>query len=461
MKLTGKKHKLISAIDALEIKKGIVVGLSGGPDSVCLLHLLTQKIGKEKLIAVHINHGLRAAESDSEQTYCEILCKTIGVEIIVFNIDVSKLSKKYKIGLEECGRIERYRLFEEVRLKKGFDYIAVAHNKNDQAETILMNIARGSGLDGLKGMEFQREKIIRPLLSVTRAEIEAYCFSNDLKPRMDSSNLSQDYTRNRVRLEIIPALNDVFDRDVSEQIVLLGKIATEDSGYIDKIAYTVYIDVCKEKKNETVITRSKLIVLEKPIATRIVRKAVENVAGLKDFTHKHFADILKLAKSGASGKAINLPSEVEAFYAYDILTIRKKKTNAKKTAPIPVELIIPGHTGFERIIITTELIKRQDADFLNGKTKENEIFVDFDKINEKLFVRNRQNGDIIYPVHSIGSKKLKDYLIDKKIPRGERDELVLIANGHEIVWVLGDVMNKKFKAENDSELILKITFGGK
>ena len=209
-----KRYKLIENGDK------IVTGVSGGPDSVCLLHVLHVLAGKMniKVFAIHINHMLRGSESDADEAFTREICSKMGINLRSLAFDINEVSRKERISLEEAGRETRYREFQRFADEIGAARIAVAHNKNDQAETILMNLFRGTGLQGLTGMDYIRGRIIRPLLSITRHEIERYCEENSLGYRIDSSNLKGDFTRNRIRLELIPEINKSFGTDLTESI---------------------------------------------------------------------------------------------------------------------------------------------------------------------------------------------------------------------------------------------------
>lgn len=219
------------------IKKGdrVVVGVSGGPDSVCLLHVLwrLRKDFDLYIVAVHINHMLRGSESCRDENYVKSLCSELEIELQSICVDIKKVSKEKNMSLEEAGREERYRHFEIVADSVGASRIAVAHNKNDQAETVLMNIIRGSGLDGLKGMDYIRGRIIRPLLDIERNEIEAYCRENSLNPITDSSNLEDIYSRNKIRLNVIPYIDTLFGCNFVKSVDRLNRLVKDDIDFID------------------------------------------------------------------------------------------------------------------------------------------------------------------------------------------------------------------------------------
>ncbi|MEI6602068.1 MAG: tRNA lysidine(34) synthetase TilS [Clostridia bacterium] len=458
-KKTFKNAFYAMCLQGQSLEHGVVVGLSGGPDSVCLLHLLTGILPQDKIVAVHINHLLRDAAAQEDAIFCATLCKALQVELVVLEVKIAQLAKRKKIGIEECGRIERYRLFEEVRAARGFDFIAVAHNFNDQAETILMNIARGSGIDGLKGMEYRRERIIRPLLGCRREAIEAYLAHENILARTDSSNFSNDYTRNRVRHELLPKLNELFDKDVRQQLVQLGHLAAMDANFLASITEKEFDRICQSSDETQVhLDAKQLLALDQAIATRVLRKAIDCLAkGRKDFSFAHVEAILKLLETGVSGKKLALPGGLEAFYAYDIVTIRKKSVSPKAKQLPEMLVAIPGVTTFGHLEFIVTSVKKTEA--ASQSESKNVIFVDKCKLNGNLVVRNRRNGDIINPFHSIGTKKLKAYLIDQKIPQQTRDALVFLACENEIVWLVGDVKSKKFSdlhALDASHEVLKI-----
>lgn len=253
---TIKKYNLIENGDS------IVVGVSGGPDSICLLHVLyclRDELGI-RIYAVHINHMLRGSEADMDQDYVRRFCSDKGIQLFERSVDVRAVSDAKGISLEEAGREARYQEFRTVAEITGSGKIAVAHNKNDQAETILMHIIRGTGLDGLKGMEYNRGGVIRPLLDISRSEIEYYCDQQGLSPRIDSSNLENIYTRNKIRLDLIPYINKLLDIDISNSLIRMASLIKDDSIYIEGCVKEAYEGCVAEKDSNSIIMDiSKLI----------------------------------------------------------------------------------------------------------------------------------------------------------------------------------------------------------
>ena len=307
---TIKKYNLIENGDS------IVVGVSGGPDSICLLHVLNDLKNELnfKIYVAHINHMIRK-EADEETEYVKSFCKNIGVECFVKRIDVIKTSKELKIGTEETGRKIRYDFFEEVLKNTNSNKIATAHNNNDKVETIIMNILRGSGIAGLKGLDPIREnKFIKPLLEISREEIEAYCEENRLAPRIDKSNNENIYTRNKVRNSVIPYIKKEFNPNILKTINRLSEVATEENEYLDKITIQAFNEINvgaisegnleKNKETETItLNLKKFNNLELVIKRRLILYTINELLGTIDGIEKiNIDDIIKMCSKNIGNK---------------------------------------------------------------------------------------------------------------------------------------------------------------
>ena len=307
---TIKKYNLIENGDS------IVVGVSGGPDSICLLHVLNDLKNELnfKIYVAHINHMIRK-EADEETEYVKSFCKNIGVECFVKRIDVIKTSKELKIGTEETGRKIRYDFFEEVLKNTNSNKIATAHNNNDKVETIMMNILRGSGIAGLKGLDPIREnKFIKPLLEISREEIEAYCEENRLAPRIDKSNNENIYTRNKVRNSVIPYIKKEFNPNILKTINRLSEVATEENEYLDKITIQAFNEINvgaisegnleKNKETETItLNLKKFNNLELVIKRRLILYTINELLGTIDGIEKiNIDDIIKMCSKNIGNK---------------------------------------------------------------------------------------------------------------------------------------------------------------
>ena len=253
---TIKKYNLIEKGDK------IVLGLSGGPDSVCLLHLLNRMkdVLDIEVYAAHLNHQIRGMEAQKDALYVSDLCERLGITFFVKSIDVPKYCKENKLSIEEGARKLRYEMFFEIKESLNADKIAIAHNMNDQAETVLMRMMRGTGLQGLKGIDYMRDGvIIRPILDIERADIEAYCEEHKLTPRIDATNLETIYTRNKIRLELIPYMKENFNSNVTESIVRMSNSLKSDNDFIEEEAIKAFDKVSSKNEDELEIKLNNYI----------------------------------------------------------------------------------------------------------------------------------------------------------------------------------------------------------
>ncbi len=307
---TINKYKLINSGDR------IVLGVSGGPDSISMLTVLNELKSDLKfdIFVAHINHGIRENSKLDEQFVMQF-CNKIGVELYVLNTNIKKIAEKEKRGLEETGRIVRYNYFDEILEKTNSNKIAIAHNENDNAETILMNIVRGSGLSGLKGIEPQNGKYIRPLIECKREEIESYCEREELNPRHDESNDENIYTRNKMRNVVIPYIKKELNPNIIQTINRLSSIVKDDLEYLDKQTEIEYKNVCLEenfiKENVYNIEKEAKIILDLKkfnkeniaIQKRIILYSINKLFGTTKGIEKiHIQDIIKLCNNNIGNK---------------------------------------------------------------------------------------------------------------------------------------------------------------
>ena len=296
---TIQKYNLINANDK------IVLGVSGGPDSLFMLDILN-KLKKDlqiELIVAHVNHKIRA-EADEEEEFVRQFCEKIGIEFYYKRIEVEKYANNNKIGLEEAGRKVRYEFFEEVCNKAGANKIAVAHNKNDKVETMIMHILRGSGISGLQGIQPQANKIIRPIIEIERKDIEKYCEEQKLDPRIDKSNQDNTYTRNKIRNVVIPYINQEFNPNFIETMTRLSELITEENAFLNKLTETEYKKILIQKiDNQISLDLKKFNELDNIIKKRIILYTVANLRGGSQGIEKvHIENIVKLCKNNVGNK---------------------------------------------------------------------------------------------------------------------------------------------------------------
>ncbi len=300
--MKDKVNKTIQKYQLIEKDDKLVVGVSGGPDSMCLLHILKEL--SIKLVVAHINHGIRD-EAIEDEEYVKQYCDKNGIEIYIKRIDVKKLANTKKIGTEEAGRIARYEFFEEILQKTNSTKIAVAHNKNDKIETILLHVLRGSGIEGLKGIEPKRGNIIRPLLECERTEIEAYCEKNNLNPKIDKTNLENDYQRNKIRNIVIPYIQNEFNPNFINTLERLSNIAEEENNYIEIQTQQIYKQLLeKEEMSKQIILNLKNFNLQETvIKARLIRYTIKRLFGNVATIEKvHIEDIIKLCSNNIGNK---------------------------------------------------------------------------------------------------------------------------------------------------------------
>lgn len=442
------------------VKSGdkILVGLSGGPDSVCMLNLLCSIRDEEKIevAAAHINHMLRGEEADKDEEYSKRLCESLGVRFFSKRIDINKYALETGKSSELAGREVRYDFFNEIINKINFNKIATAHNANDQAETILMRIMRGTGLEGLGGIPVEREgKYIRPILFMKREEVEQYCKENNLNPHIDATNLERIYSRNKVRLDILPYMKNNFNPNIVETINRMALLLQDDNEFIEGEVSKAYKDNCFEKENGIVISKN-LFNIHSAIVTRVIRKALFKINKSNyDMEMKNIEDIIELSNLGTN-KRVDLPKDIYAENVYGDIIIRKKeyiKNKLSNELTLNKKDILHNEVIFDEYIINFDVVNNKDIKQENDEVVKN---FDYDKINN-VTIRYRKDGDRITPLGMKGSKKLKDIFIDMKIPKEKRDEIPLIQFNDDISWIVGIKMSDKFKITKETKHILKVS----
>ena len=297
--------KTIQKYNLINPKDKIVLGVSGGPDSLFMLDILN-KLKTEldiELVIAHINHKIRI-EADEEEEFVRKFCKKLGVEFYSKRIEVEKYANNNKIGLEEAGRKVRYEFFEEVSNKTRANKIAVAHNKNDKVETMIMHMLRGSGISGLQGIQPKSNKIIRPIIEIERKDIEKYCEEQKLEPRIDKSNQDNTYTRNKIRNIVIPYINQEFNPNFIETMTRLSELITEENVFLNKLTEIEYKKILIKKiENQILLDLKKFNELDNIIKKRIILHTVSNLRGGSQGIEKvHIEDIVKLCQNNIGNK---------------------------------------------------------------------------------------------------------------------------------------------------------------
>lgn len=322
-----KVFETIKKYNMIEENDSIVVAVSGGPDSMSLLNVLIKLKQKMNitLVVAHVNHMIRAV-ADSETEYVKKFCYDNGIDCFVKKVDVVKLAEQQKISTEEAGRNIRYDFFEEVFEKINANKIAIAHNKNDNAETVLMNIMRGSGVTGLKGIEPVRaNKFIRPLIECDRKSIEQYCINQNLNPKFDESNKENIYTRNKVRNLLIPYIEKEFNPNIIESINRLSNLATQENEYIDRIVKKECANIIISKtKQEVKLDLKKFNALDDFIKSKAILEYVRELFGTTKGIEKiHIQDIIKMCEKNIGNKFLTPNKNMKVFVKKGVISILK------------------------------------------------------------------------------------------------------------------------------------------
>lgn len=442
----------------------IVVAVSGGPDSVALLQLLynLRNALEVSLVVAHLDHNLRGEESASDALYVAELSQSLGLPFAVGGRDVKKYRQEHKLTLEEAAREVRYQYLADVTAESGANLVAIGHTKNDNVETILMHLIRGTGTMGLKGLApascrecgEHRVKIIRPLLDISRDEIEAYCRNRGLDTRADSTNLSLSPFRNRVRLELLPLMRD-YNRGIDKSLLRLAGIASDELDYLAQNRDQAWKKVVSRNGEIIVLEKSRFDSLHPALQRSILRQAVSEVAGsLKDIEAGHIEDILNHLDRGA-GKQVEIKGGIIFTVEHARYLLARK---GKSLCPYPqitgeFEIIVPGESVHGNWKVMTSVIKGNrigdDAGLFT-------CYLDYEKAGPGLVMRSRKSGDRFVPFGMNTEKKIKDFLIDAKVPFSWRNRIPVIVSHEKIVWLAGYRIDENFKVTENTQNMLRI-----
>lgn len=450
------KQVLHFCLDQHLFKKGdrLLLACSGGPDSLSMLHIF-QRLCKDyqlNIFVTHVEHGIRGAVSLADATFVQNFCQKNNISFYLIRVNAPQYAKSHKLSLETAARKLRYEALQNAADKFSCSKIAIAQHRGDQAETLLMHLLRGAGLDGLSGILPKSENLIRPLLTVSRAQIEAYCQYYNLEPRHDSTNNDITYTRNSIRWQLLKQLQQ-YNPNIEETLCQTARLLACDNDFLTNYtANQLKKLTIKASTDRYEIDIDKFLDLHIAIKQRLLRLTIIYLLGsVADFSSKHIASIISLAQKKHTGKTINLPHllQVSIEYSKLVLTV---STPLYCNPKISV-LNLPGDTeaayGFTIRAEKTELTKANDTNTV--------CYIDADKLIGKLRIRHRKYGDIFSPKGTDGHKKLKDLFIDKKIPRQERNIIPILFDDAGIVWVAGIQQDNHCVPDIKSKNIFKLS----
>ncbi len=429
----------------------VLVALSGGMDSVALFHILNklkEQIGFS-IVCAHYNHGIRDnAKRDAK--FAEKLAKNAGVSFYLGQGDVPSYARDNGISIEMAARELRYKFLYEAKNKTGADFIATAHHKTDQAETVLLNIIRGSGPLGISGMKNKNGVIIRPFLCVTREQISDYIKINKLPHVEDETNEDNAYKRNSIRNELVPMLK-TYNPSIEDAIIRMADVSSCDEEYINESAIKAMQNMFSFENNEYILLRSNFAQEHLSIKRAIIRIILRKINSIKDISFNRLSEILDFIENSSTGSIFIINNQYKILHDYGKLYFVK---NQQKKERSKASFILKK--GIYKTIYGTFKVGFVDAK--EAFMDEGEYF-DLDKLEKYSSVfRNRQDGDFIKPLGG-HTKKLKDYFIDKKVPKRQRDEAVLLASGSEILWIVGRGISDNIKVDERSKKCVHIIFG--
>lgn len=429
----------ITKYNMLDYGDTVIVALSGGADSVCLLHNLVSIKEKYnlKVMACHVNHHLRGEEADNDMAFCKELCRQNNIEIFIKEIDVVKLSDELKISHEECGRKYRYEFFNSLSEKYN-SKIATAHNSDDNLETTIYNMTRGASLKGLSGIPKVRDCIIRPLIETSRERIELYCKHFGLVYVTDSTNLTDEYTRNKIRHNVIPVLKEI-NPSVENTVLQMNSTLGEIADYIEKSGYLLLkIAQCGDGYLTNKLKDANKVVLKEAIAILFRQNNFT-------YSRKHIEETLTIIENG--GK-INLKKKLSAVNKQGLFRIVSTENNEFFSAKIDIEKPVV----YKEKVLSFENVK------INGKfdkfTSNN--YINNDIITPNLRLRNRLAGDTIYLAKRKVTKSLKKLMNELKIPEEKRDSILVLADGNEVHWIEDIAVSEKAIVKENMKECVKI-----
>ena len=449
----------------------LVIGVSGGPDSLSLLHALhrlSSQLGLHIHIA-HFNHGLRAEASDADADFVKAQAQSLNIPLSTARENVKARPPVHSHSVEEKAREARYDFLARIAHRENALGVAVAHTADDQAETVLLHLVRGSGLRGLTGMQPVSESssisgfpytLFRPLLDVTRTQTECYCQALNLKPRIDHTNLLPETLRNRLRLELLPLLRQYNPR-ISDALLRLSESASLDLSVIQSQVDEIWPDIVEQFGSTLSLSRQALSEVHPALRRRIIARALESVSGSPidiEAVHIQALDSLLTSHTGAK---LDLPKGIHATLDYEKvllgpdLTPRPSPRNHESIPREPQPIATPGETLVPGWTITATI---EDSGPPVSNPDPYSALFDMDRLPGPLAVRRRRPGDRFNPLGMSGSKKLQDFLTDAKVPRRLRDSIPIVLSGEQIIWVVGLRPAEDTKITGQTKQALRLTF---
>jgi tRNA(Ile)-lysidine synthase len=450
-----RDHDLVSGPDTL------LLGVSGGPDSVCLLHILAslQKELEIKLWVAHLDHQLRGDDSEADARYVANLAHQMGVSATIGRRDAEGYRKEKRCSLEEAAREVRYAFLAEVATSVGASRVAVGHTADDQVETVLMHLIRGSG--GLRGMSPATQRgsllIVRPLLGVRREETEAYCQFHKLMPRSDPSNLSLSRLRNRIRHELLPLLRS-YNPSIDKALLHTTRILADDLSFLEEEVFRIWGEIVIEEGGTIILDSGRLSRLPPSLQRRLLRAVVRRLLGnLRDIEAAHI-EAMRAMIAKPAGKRLSLPQGLVLTTEYGRCLIARDSTSL---CPFPTlegefPLLVPGETRLPGWQVRAKVVPSESFD--PRQPDGFKAYLDLDRAGSELMARARRPGDRFQPLGLEQPKKLQDFMVDAKIPRQWRGRVPLVCSPQQIIWVVGWRIDERVKVTEATRRVLSLNF---
>lgn len=449
---TIKDHNMLKSGDK------VVVAFSGGVDSTALIYILNSlsKKLKIKLFAAHLDHMIRGKDAGLDASFVKKTSNELGIPCHIEKFDVPGFAKQNKLNLEDAARRIRYEFLERTAAKVGADRIALAHTADDNIETFLMRLIRGTGMKGLEGIPPVRDKIIRPMIQLYRKEIEKYLNSKRIIPKIDRTNFETKYLRNRIRRNLIPALES-YNPNIRQSLVRAIAAANTIQDFVELKAKEAFKDVISLKTTREIrIDIKKFLAIDPVLKGEVLRLAIGAVKkDLVDISFVHIGDIIE--QLGKKRAEVDLPG-IYAVVNKGVLSISAEGPRKNEAKPFMHKLEVPGEVRDEKegFIVEADVLDSVPLSELRAKNPY-QAYLDYDKISKPLMVRNRKEGDSYSPLGLKGRKKLQDIFVDEKIDIDERDKVPVIDDGEKIVWIVGYRMSEDAKVTPSTKKVVKLS----